>query len=65
MKSYEIVKELVDRTTTKTGLTVQSNIVDKIYETGRKCAADFKKNMPIIFDEYLSQWNYCAIPEKN
>ena len=65
LKSYEIFKELVDRTTTKTGLTVQSNIVDKVYETGRKYAADFKKNMPIIFDEYLSQWNYCAIPKNN
>lgn len=65
LKSYEVVKELVDRTTTRTGLTVQSDIVDKIYETGRKYAVDFKKNMPIIFDEYLSRWNCCAVPEKN
>jgi hypothetical protein len=23
----------------------------------------FKKNLPIVFDEYLPKWNYKAIPQ--
>jgi hypothetical protein len=37
-------------------------IIAKIFETGRKYAADFKKNMTIPFDEHLPNWNYTAIP---
>ena len=46
-------------------LNVVTNIINKKYETGRKYATDFKENMKIIFDEYLGQWNYRAIPEIN
>lgn len=62
LKSYETVKDLVERTTTSTGLKVQANIVDKIYETGRKYATDFKETMRIIFDDHLGKWNYRVIP---
>ena len=60
-----MIKTLIDRTDTNTGLKVVSNIILKQYETGRKYAADFKKNMRIIFDEYLGQWNYRAVPGTN
>ena len=62
LRSYETVKKLIDQTSTKTGLKVYSNIIKKEYKIGRKYAADFKKNMRIIFDDYLGQWNYRAIP---
>ena len=65
LKSHDVIKTLIDRTSTKTGLSVVSNIINKKYETGRKYATDFKENMKIIFDEYLGQWNYRAIPEIN
>ncbi|MBL0716973.1 MAG: ISAzo13 family transposase [Desulfosarcina sp.] len=65
LKSHEMIKTLIDRTTTKAGLNVISNIILKQYETGRKYAANFKKNMRIHFDEYLGQWNYRAVPETN
>ncbi|MBN1991473.1 MAG: hypothetical protein JW953_02135 [Anaerolineae bacterium] len=35
--------------------------IDKVYETGRKVAADFKETMRIVFDDFLPQWNYRAI----
>ena len=38
------------------------NVIDKIYETGRKVAKGFKETMKIIFDEYLPKWNYRAVP---
>lgn len=65
LRSHEMIKTLIDRTDTNTGLKVVSNIILKQYETGRKYAADFKKNMRIIFDEYLGQWNYRAVPGTN
>ena len=63
-KSYELVKELIESTTTKTGLSVKANIIKKAYETGRKYADDFKKTMRILSDDKLGKWNYRAIPLK-
>lgn len=60
--SHELVKELIETTSTKTGLQVTAHIVTKVYETDRKVANDFKDSMPIIFDERLGKWNYCAVP---
>jgi len=39
--------------------------LDKIYATGRKCAAEFKTTMKILFDDHLPKWNYRAIPESS
>ena len=63
-KNVEIVKELITQTTTKTGLKVVVDILTKIYCTSRAVADDFKENMKIIFDEYLPNWNYRAVPVK-
>ena len=60
--SIELVKELMEKTHTKTGLSVVVNVFDKIYQTGRKVADGFKNTMKIIFDEYLPKWNYRAVP---
>jgi hypothetical protein len=61
-KSVELVKQLMKKTHTKTGLNAIVKIVGKTYQTGRKVAKDFKQTMRIRFDEYLSKWNYRAIP---
>jgi hypothetical protein len=60
--SVELVKQLMEKTHTKTGLKAFVHVIDKAYETGRKVAADFKETMRIVFDEFLPSWNYCAIP---
>jgi hypothetical protein len=60
--TIQIVKGLMEKTTTATGLQVTVDILDKVYETGRKCAKGFKQNMKILFDDLLPQWNYRAIP---
>jgi transposase len=60
--SVELVKELMEKTHTKTGLKALVHIIDKLYHTGRKVAADFKENMTIKFDQLLPKWNYTAIP---
>jgi len=61
-KSIELVKELTEKTHTRQGLKVTVQIVDKVYKKGRKAAKDFKETMRIVFDEYLPQWNYTAVP---
>lgn len=63
LDSVQTVKKLIDnRAKTKKGLETYSNIVDKVYETGRKASELFMKNMPIIFDQFLPLWNYKAMP---
>ncbi len=60
--SIELVKELMEKTSTRTGLKAFVHILDKVYHTGRKAVEGFKENMDIVFDEYLPRWNYRAIP---
>jgi len=60
--SLELVKELMEKTQTQTGLKAFVHIIDKVYQTGRKVADDFKQTMRIVFDEVLPQWNYRAVP---
>jgi len=62
--SIELVKELIEKTTTSTGLKVTVQIINKVYETGRKVADDFKQTSRIVFDKFLSNWNYTAIPNR-
>jgi len=64
LKDHEHAKELIEKTTTKTGLTVVVGITKKIYTYGKKVAEGFKKNMKIVFDKHLSNWNYKAIPQE-
>ncbi len=58
-----MVEELIAKAKTKTGLKVFATILDGVYETGRKVTKEFKENMKIMFDDYLPQWNYTAVPE--
>ena len=37
--------------------------MSKVYETGKKVANTFKVAMQIVFDTYLPQWNYTAMPD--
>ena len=63
LTSHQLTKELIERTTTKTGLTVVACILNKIYETKRKVVAGFKKSMRILFDKHLGCWNYVTTPK--
>jgi hypothetical protein len=61
--SVEVAKALIDKTSTSKGLRVFTSTTDKVYKTARKASEDFKKNIPILFDEYLGKWNYRAVPQ--
>ena len=56
--SLEIIKELAEQTTTKTGFSVKAYINTKVYSTGKKASKEFMKKMPVIFSKFLPKWNY-------
>jgi len=62
LETVDMAKHYIEKTETTKGLKVVVRIIDKVFETGRKYAADFKKNMTIQFDQLLPKWNYVAIP---
>jgi hypothetical protein len=57
-ESYEIVKELAEKATTKSGFSVDVFTNEKIYVTGAKASEEFRENMPVEFDDFLPKWNY-------
>ncbi len=61
--SVEMVKDLMAKAKTCTGLRVLTTILDRVYKTGRQVTADFQQTMKIVFDDYLPQWNYTAQPQ--
>ncbi len=58
-----MVKDLMAKAKTRTGLKVLTTVLDRVYKTGRQVTEDFKQTMKIVFDDYLPQWNYTAQPQ--
>jgi len=63
LETIETAKHYMEKTETAKGLKVIVRIIDKVFEKGRKYAADFMQNMAIQFDELLPKWNYTAVPQ--
>jgi len=64
LKSVELVKTLIGRTKTKTGLKVVVHIIDKFYPIGKKLSKEEKQKIKsmVIKDKYLGHWNYRFLP---
>jgi hypothetical protein len=43
LTTHQLAKELIEKTTTNSGLNVFSSIFKRVYETGRKVAEGFKE----------------------
>ena len=63
LDNIECAKHYMEKAETAKGLHTCVRVIEKVYETGRKYAANFKENMRIVFDDILPQWNYTALPE--
>jgi len=61
-RTLETVRYYMAKTSTHSGLTLTVKVLEKVYETGRKCAEGFKESMKIAFDNVLPKWNYRANP---
>jgi hypothetical protein len=62
-RTLEAVRYYMAKAGTSTGLEVEVRVLEKVYETGRRCAAGFKEDMKLVFDTFLPKWNYRAVPE--
>lgn len=64
LKSVEMVKELIEKTHTATGLWVRAHVLDKVYAQGEKCSPEWKAQAPIriLRDDLLPEWNFQVHP---
>ncbi len=60
--SLATVKTLMERTSTRTGLRVVVDIVDREYLTGRKVSDEAKANLNLVRDDFLPLLNYRIKP---
>lgn len=60
--TVEIARQFMAKAQTTTGLKVTAEVLGGVYVKGKKVAADFLANMPIVFDAHLPRWNYRAFP---
>jgi hypothetical protein len=58
-----LVKQLIERANTRTGLRVTVDIINRVYETGRKAANHLKQTLKIVLDSFLPKWNYTILPQ--
>lgn len=62
-ESVSLVKQLIELTHTNNGLRVSANIINRVYETGRKAAKHLTANLKIAFDSIFPKWNYTISPQ--
>jgi hypothetical protein len=60
--SIELVAELMRKAKTRTGLTVVVEILDKVYQIGRKVSEAVKDAVNLVRDTVLPRWNYRILP---
>jgi hypothetical protein len=62
LDSVEMVKSLMLTASTRTGLRVSVDILDRVYCTGLKLPKSIRESLRIRFDRILPLWNYVARP---
>lgn len=60
--SVGLVKQLMQKARTRTGLSVVVDVLDKVYQTGRKVADEVKRSLNLVRDELLPGLNYRLLP---
>jgi len=61
--SREVVVNLIGHTTTKTGLTIRSELDENIYPTGREVTDQQMESLVIKRDTFHGEWNYTIRPK--
>jgi hypothetical protein len=62
--SREVVVNLIGHTTTKTGLSIRSELDEGSYPTGRKVSDEQMKGLVIRRDTFHGEWNYTILPRQ-
>jgi hypothetical protein len=63
LRSIELIREAIDRTTTRPGLRVVTQLARKLYPSGIKASPEYLEQEPIIRDKILPQFNYRFKPQ--
>jgi len=63
LRSVELIREAVERTTTRQGLRVVTELARRLYPSGKKAAPAYVENETVIRDKKLPQFNYCFQPQ--
>ena len=63
LKSVSLVKQLMEKARTRTGLQVVVEVLDKVYQKGRKVAEEAKESLNLVRDTFLPKWNYRILPQ--
>jgi transposase len=61
--SREVVVNLIGHTTTKTGLTIRSELDENSYPTGREVTEQQMESLAIKRDKFHGEWNYTIRPK--
>jgi hypothetical protein len=65
LDSYDTILDLIQGTTTQTGLQVRSYLVNKEYPTGQKISHQQMQQVSLLKHPVLPQWNYTLRPNQN
>ncbi len=61
--SREVVVNLIGHTTTKTGLSIRSELDEGSYPVGREVTDEQMKGLSIKKDKFHGEWNYTILPK--
>lgn len=64
LTSRAVVVNLIGQTTTQTGLMIQSELDEKLYETGIEISAEEFNAIAIERHEFHGEWNYRILPRE-
>ncbi len=62
LRSIEVVRDAIARTTTRPGLRVVTELARKLYRKGVKAAPEYLASETVIRDEELPKYNYSFVP---
>jgi len=63
LKSVELIRAAIERTTTRSGLRVVTELARKVYLSGIKASPEYLNNETVIRDRKLPQFNYRFEPQ--
>jgi Rhodopirellula transposase DDE domain len=63
LTSVSLVKQLMEKARTRTGLQVVVEVLNKVYQKGRKIAEEVKESLNLVRDTFLPKWNYRILPQ--
>ena len=64
LETFETIVNLIENTTSSTGLNVGCALDPHIYETGIKVSDEDLSSIHIIRDSFHGEWNYIILPER-